>query len=96
MRASAGCVSIGRHVDDAGSGIHAAVRELVGQRATRSSSRSSSARASAATGSYCSVKVVPMVATTPIVFSSHRRTARRDCYDFAKKASTSVMVLVMR
>src|SRR6185437_13179359 len=29
--ASAGCVSIGRHVDDAGSGIHAAVRELVGQ-----------------------------------------------------------------
>lgn len=31
MRASAGCVSIGRQVDNAGSGIHAAVRELVGQ-----------------------------------------------------------------
>jgi DNA-binding CsgD family transcriptional regulator len=30
MRASAGCVSIGRQVDDAGSGIHSAVRELVG------------------------------------------------------------------
>lgn len=30
MRASAGCVSIGRQIDDAGSGIHAAVRDLVG------------------------------------------------------------------
>lgn len=30
MRASAGCVSIGRQIDDAGSGIHSAVRELVG------------------------------------------------------------------